>query len=104
MPEKLIGNTQIKEFLGRIFASGRLPGALLFTGPEGVGKKQFALEIARSVLCGETETFGACGECSICKRAGKFLFPTSGKKEDYERVFISEHADVGQIIAFRRNI
>jgi DNA polymerase III subunit delta' len=104
MSEKLIGNTQIKEFLGRIFASGRLPGALLFTGPEGVGKKQFALEIARSVLCAETETFGACGQCSVCKRVSKFVFPTSDKKDDYERVFISEHTDVGQVIAFRRNI
>jgi DNA polymerase-3 subunit delta' len=104
MPDQLIGNTQVKEFLGRIFASGRLPGALLFSGPEGVGKKQFALEIARSVLCAETETFGACGLCSVCKRAGKFVFPTSDKKDDYERVFIGEHADVGQVIAFRRNI
>ncbi|HEV7644383.1 MAG TPA: DNA polymerase III subunit delta' [Pyrinomonadaceae bacterium] len=104
MPDRLIGNTEIKEFLGRIFASGRLPGALLFSGPEGVGKKQFALEIARSVLCAETETFGACGQCSVCKRAIKFVFPTSDKKDDYERIFISEHADVGQVIAFRRNI
>jgi DNA polymerase-3 subunit delta' len=104
MPEQLIGNTQIKEFLSRILSAGRLPGALLFAGPEGVGKKLFALEIARSVLCKNPGAFGGCGACGICKRIGKFVFPTSEKKEDYHRVFISDHADVGQVIAFRRNI
>jgi DNA polymerase-3 subunit delta' len=104
MSEQLIGNTGIKEFLGRMLAAGRLPGALLFAGPEGVGKKQFALELARSILCGDPAIFGGCGECGICKRIGKFVFPTSEKKEDYCRVFISDHADVGQVIAFKRNI
>jgi len=105
MSEKLIGNTQIKEFLRRMLAAGRLPGSLLFAGPEGVGKKQFALEIARSILCSSSgDGLGGCGQCSVCKRAGKFVFPTSEKKEDFERVFIGGHADVGQVIAFKRNI
>src|SRR5262247_471981 len=104
MIERLIGNEQVKEFLRRMIAAGRLPGALLFAGPDGVGKRQFALEVARSILCEHTEVFGSCGECSVCKRIGKFVFPTSEKKDDYERVFIGEHADVGQVIAFKRNI
>jgi len=100
----LIGNAPVKEFLRRILAAGRLPGALLFAGPDGVGKKQFALEIARSILCAEALSFGGCGECGICRRAGQFALPRSEKRDDYDKVIFSEHADVGLVIAFGRNI
>jgi DNA polymerase III subunit delta' len=104
MSDKLIGNKEIKDFLARILSAGRLPGALLFVGPEGIGKKQFALEVARSVLCREANGFGGCGKCAICQRIGKFVFPTSEKRDDFDRVFIGEHLDVGQVIPFGRNI
>jgi DNA polymerase III subunit delta' len=104
MPAALIGNAGAKEFLRRIIAAGRLPGALLFAGPEGVGKKQFALEIAKSILCAGAESFGSCGECSICRRAAKFVLPRSEKRDEYDKVIFSEHADVGLIIPFGRNI
>jgi DNA polymerase III subunit delta' len=103
MPE-LIGNNQAKEFLFRMLEAGRLPGAMLFAGPEGIGKKQFALEVAKSVLCENTEIFGSCGRCSVCQRVDRFTFPTSEKKDDYEKVFIGDHADVGQVVPFRRTI
>lgn len=104
MPEALIGNAGIKEFLRRIITAGRLPGALLFAGPDGVGKKQFALEIAKSILCAESQSFGSCGECAICRRAGRFVLPRSEKRDEYDKVIFSEHADVGLIIPFGRNI
>ena len=104
MSERLIGNAQLKEFIRRIMTAQRLPGSLLFAGPGGVGKKQFALEIAKSFLCAETKVFGSCNECSICKRAVQFTFPRSEKRDDYDRVFFSGHADVGQVIPFGRNI
>jgi DNA polymerase-3 subunit delta' len=100
----LIGNSQVTGFLQRVIAAGRLPGSFLFAGPEGIGKKQFAVELAKSILCAETDSFGSCGKCSVCMRAGEFTFPTSEKKDDYERVFFSGHADVGMIIPYGRNI
>lgn len=104
MSERLIGNAQLKEFIRRIMTAQRLPGALLFAGPGGVGKKQFALEIAKSFLCAGTKVFGSCNECGICKRAAQFTFPRSEKRDDYDRVFFSGHADVGQVIPFGRSI
>ena len=53
--------------------SGRLPHALLLTGPEGIGIGQFAGKIYESLLCQQPlETFAACGECRPCQlvRAG----------------------------------
>jgi len=41
------------EQLTQLFQEGRLPHGLLFTGPEGVGKRQVALDLARTMLeCG----------------------------------------------------
>lgn len=104
MTANLIGNELAKDFLRRIIAAGRLPGAFLFAGPDGVGKKQFALQVAKSFLCEKSTALKSCGECRVCRRADKFTFPTSEKKEDYEKVFISEYADVGQVIPFKRSI
>jgi len=74
---------------------------MLFTGTEGVGKKQFALELARAQVCREKT---ACGECSACRRAGVFAFPKPDDKDDHEKVIFSSHADVGMVIPYRRNI
>lgn len=44
----------------------RLPHALMLLGAEGLGKKQFALSVAFSILC-SSNSFGIpCGTCSDC--------------------------------------
>lgn len=48
--EELIGNSDVKRYLQRAIDEGRLGQALLFSGPEGVGKRQFAMAIARALL------------------------------------------------------
>ena len=50
--------------------AGRMPHALLFTGPEGVGKKAFARAFAQAALCERAEgTQAACGQCNPCRQA-----------------------------------
>ena len=45
----------------------RLPHAMLFTGPAGTGKKDFALALAQSMLCKTPGDNGiACGHCDSC--------------------------------------
>ena len=45
----------------------RLPHAMLFTGPAGTGKKDFALELAKSMLCKTPQDNGiACDHCDGC--------------------------------------
>lgn len=104
MFEKLIGNDHIKEVAERFVRGGRVPNSLLFAGDEGVGKRQFALEFAKTLVCPDRRDIGACGVCSACERADKFVFPNSEKGEDFDRVFLSAHPDVGMIIPFRRNV
>ena len=49
-------------------AASRLPHALLLSGSEGLGKLEFALQLAHSLLCRQPdENALACGECPACK-------------------------------------
>lgn len=48
-------------------AKARLPHALLLRGPEGTGKLDFAIFLARSLLCEAPARGGeACGNCQAC--------------------------------------
>lgn len=68
----------IWEALAARLAEGRLPHALLFAGPAGVGKRHLADLLALSLLC-EHPAGGtsACGECHACR-----LF-AAGNHPDY---------------------
>lgn len=46
-----IGNSSIREYFNKLLKSDNLSHAYLFYGPEGVGKKSFALKLATE-LCG----------------------------------------------------
>jgi DNA polymerase-3 subunit delta' len=105
MFDKLIGNNHIKEILRRMLKADRVPHSLLFAGEEGIGKRQFALELAKSFVCQTPKDFEACDKCVACKRADKFVFPRADdKKEEFEKVFFSEHSDVGIVIPYKNGI
>jgi len=78
----LIANDEVKETLRRLLTSGRLPGSLLFTGEAGVGKKLFALELAKALNCRNRQGVEACDECSSCKRISRSTFPPFGDDDE----------------------
>ena len=105
MFSKLIGNDEVKETLRRLLSSGRLPGSLLFTGEAGVGKKLFALELAKALNCRNRHGVEACDECSSCRRISGSTFPPFGDDdEDKERLIWSEHADVAMARPYKQII
>jgi DNA polymerase-3 subunit delta' len=63
-----IGNTQIVEILKRAIQQDRLPHAMIFGGPEGVGKCTLAVLVAQYLNCPSPLADGACGRCSVCRR------------------------------------
>ena len=104
MFNKLAGNENVKQTLRHLLRNSRVPNSLLFAGDEGVGKKQFALELAKAFVCLEPNDFEACGVCAACRRADVVAFPTSDKADDYKKVFFSSHPDIGFVIGLKRNI
>ena len=102
MFDQLVGNERIKDLLIRTLESGRLPGALLFTGEEGVGKKLFALEIAKSLNCRSPRGVEACGVCPACERISRFNYPQSAESDDWKGIIWSDHPDVGMVVAPKR--
>jgi DNA polymerase III subunit delta' len=94
----LIGNDEVKQALRQLLTGGRVPGSLLFTGEAGIGKKLFALELAKALNCRNRVGIEACDECSSCKRISKSTFPPFSSADDNkERMIWSEHADVAMV-------
>lgn len=102
MLDQLVGNDRVKSLLRRTLEAGRLPGAMLFTGEEGVGKKLFALEIARALNCRTPQGKEGCGRCPPCVRIGKFNYPQSAESEDWKGIIWTDHPDVGMVVAPKR--
>jgi len=82
----IVGQERAVGRIQRALASGRWPHALLFAGPEGVGRRTTALALAKTLLCenalptprqtkpneraksGERDAFiQACGNCDDCR-------------------------------------
>jgi DNA polymerase-3 subunit delta' len=61
-------DVHIEEF-ARAVKRGRLAHAYLFTGPSGIGKRLFAVELAKTLLCEAPPSergFDACDHCPAC--------------------------------------
>jgi DNA polymerase III subunit delta' len=66
-----LGNERIVAALRGTLRSERVPHALLFTGPRGVGKFTLARMFAQAANC-ERIKDDFCGECETCKRIAQF--------------------------------
>ena len=102
MFNQLAGNQPVKDLLKRMLESKRVPGALLFSGEEGIGKKLFAVELAKALNCRAPRGIEACDECPACLRISRFNYPQSDKSEDWDQIIRTDHADVGMVVAPRR--
>ncbi len=104
MFDKLIGNDPVKLILRRLLKSGRVPHSLLFAGAGGVGKRRFALELAKSIVCPNPKVGEACDVCASCRRADNFNAPKADDRDAFKRVSFTEHPDIGFILPYNKNI
>src|SRR3954464_15541838 len=104
MFDRLLGNQHVKDILRRMLDTGRVPGALLFAGEEGVGKKLFALELAKALNCqAAKERHEACDQCSACRRISQSTFPDYPEEKDRkDRLIWSGHPDVALARPYNR--
>ncbi len=76
--QNIIGNEQIKELLNKTIKNGTITHSYLFVGLEGIGKKLFAKEFAKAILCLD-ENNKPCNKCKSC-----IEFETSNNPDYYE--------------------
>ena len=58
----IVGNEKKVDILRQIIKSNNIPHAMIFSGPEMIGKKKIAIEFIKNIFCEEL-----CGECYFCK-------------------------------------
>lgn len=58
-----------------MLATGRMPHALLFTGPQGIGKRTIAQITAKAILCSGVSAQKPCGCCESCKLSARDAHP-----------------------------
>src|SRR6202795_3944698 len=71
---EFLGNERIVAALRGALRTQRVPHALLFTGPRGVGKFTLARMFAQAANC-ERLTDEFCGECATCQRISLLANP-----------------------------
>jgi DNA polymerase III delta' subunit len=70
----IAGNIRIKKILKLALERDRVPNSLLFCGPEGIGKRQMALTLAKALNCRE-KTGDSCDRCLSCLAIDEGRFP-----------------------------
>jgi DNA polymerase-3 subunit delta' len=74
--EQVLGNERIISALRGMLRRERVPSALLFTGPRGIGKYTLARMFAQAANC-ERLKDDFCGVCPSCLRMAPFANPTA---------------------------
>ena len=94
----IVGQQEVIERLIKDAQAGTVPHALLFCGPEGVGKLQTAIAFARYLLCRDKGSAAeSCGTCPACVKMDKlvhpdlhFVFPVINKSKNAGRSTVSD--------------
>lgn len=93
--ESCTGQERAAEVLRAQLRVGWIPHALLFVGPEGVGRLKMARELAKALLC-DSEADHACGVCRSCRQFDH------GNHPDYAELGIPEGRQSLPIDSIRR--
>lgn len=72
--DDVLGNSQTKKILKKSLQRNRIPNSLLFFGPEGVGKRDIAMVLAKAMNCLKNKD-DACEVCASCRAIENGNFP-----------------------------
>lgn len=70
----ILGNSRVKKILKRALQKNKVPNSFLFFGPEGIGKKDMALVVAKAMNCLQKKD-DACESCASCGAINNGNFP-----------------------------
>lgn len=73
--KEIIGHKEAIEKLRSLADSGKVPHALLLSGPTGIGKHRVARAFLQYLNCERRANGDSCGVCPSCRRIEKFSDP-----------------------------
>src|SRR3972149_2753601 len=102
----LLGHEQLIESFRASVRRGRLGHAYLFVGPEGIGKRQFAIGMAQGLLCEARDPLelDPCGVCTGCAQVASGAHPDLfmvGRPEDKNELPIEEIQNLCRDLSFK---
>ena len=74
MFENLLGNDKIKKLLEKTIIEDKILHSYIFDGEEGIGKRLFALDFSKAILCTSTD-IKPCQKCKSCIEFNNFNNP-----------------------------
>ena len=99
-PQKVseLDELSVRESLGKILASGKMPHAFLFSGPRGSGKTSSARILAKAVNCLKLKNGEPCNECDQC------VSITRGSNVDIAELDAASNRGIDEARAIKENI
>ena len=73
--EFILGQDRPKQVLKKVLRNGHVPNAYLFYGPESIGKKFTAIEVAKALNCEISGPEDGCDQCPACQKIDRRTHP-----------------------------
>jgi len=95
--EDIAGHTGVIKILKNMLAENRIPHALLFAGPAGLGKRLVARILAAALLCAGDDMVKPCGKCSYCRMTEQnshpdlMILPSDGTSLKIDQIRALQH-------------
>jgi DNA polymerase-3 subunit gamma/tau len=96
--EDVIGQDHVTRTLQNAIKAARVPHALLFAGPRGVGKTSAARILAKALNCATGPKPTPCGSCKICQEIA------SGVSMDVIEIDGASNRGINEIRELRENV
>ncbi len=106
----IVGHRRLLGLLARAIRSDSLPPSLIFSGPDGVGKRQVALAVAQTLNClspvidDATGRRDGCGRCAACGKIVRGQHPDVillEPLEDKSEIVVDQVREVIRKIGYR---
>jgi len=102
--DSFLGNRRNIERLRDKLRQGRFPQGLLFSGPDGIGKRTCALMVAKALNCTNSQAGDFCDECGNCRKIEAGIHPDVihiGLEEDASEIKIAQIREATRLLSFR---
>jgi len=102
--DTFLGNRKNIERLRAKLQQDRFPHGLLFSGPDGIGKRTCAWMVAKALNCTNAASGDFCGACTQCHKIDAGTHPDViriGLEEDASEIKIAQIREATRMLDFR---